>query len=329
MRKIMLIIVLCIFLIGCNSTNVDQSVVESSVEPYKTDYVFYKVEDKVAKNGEFNKGSKIHEINLTDDNINNLKLLGKIWGYLKYYHPYVAKGEYSWDYELFRVLPMILEAKDQSERDEILYSWIESLGEYEAGKFPLKNESEIKVDIDLKWIETSNLNQELVLQLIDIKNARRRLNNKYVGINSYSIVPNFIYEKAYSEMSYPDTGYRLLSLYRYWNIIEYYFPYKYLIGEDWDNVLEEFISKFIEASDELEYQLVVLELITRINDSHAVIENSKVLDNYWGINYAPVKVEFIEDKLVVTDYSNIELGEQSGLKIGDIITKVNSRTVKL
>ncbi|MBK8829187.1 MAG: hypothetical protein IPO26_21655 [Saprospiraceae bacterium] len=56
--------------------------------------------------------------------------------------------------------------------------------------------------------------------------------------------------------------FRLLTLYRYWNIIQYYFPYKNLIEEDWKNVLEEFIPKFIAAKMK-EYTLVTLEIIGR------------------------------------------------------------------
>ncbi|MDR7857742.1 S41 family peptidase [Tissierella sp.] len=328
MRKIILIIALSLFLVACNSTNLEQSVIESSEEEIISDYIFYKVEDKVANDNEFNAGSKIDELNLTDDNIENLKIIGKIWGFLKYYHPYVAKGEYNWDYELFRVLPMILEVEKPEERDSILLSWIASLGEYEAGNFPLKNESEIKKDVDFKWIEDFNLSQELVSQLTHIKNARRRLNNKYVNINSQNLVPIFSNEKSYAIMRYPDTGYRLLSLYRYWNIIEYYYPYKYLIEEDWNNVLEEFIPKFIKASDELDYQLVSLELITRINDSNAGIEDSKALENHLGVNYPPIKVTFVEGNLIVTGYYDKELGEESGLKLGDIISKISNKTVE-
>ncbi|MDR7857739.1 S41 family peptidase [Tissierella sp.] len=328
MRKVTLMIFLCLFLIGCNSSKGNESKIELPVDSPKINEVFYKVEDKIGNNGEFNKGSKIDEISLTDNNIDNLYLLGKVWGFLKYYHPYVAKGEYNWDYELFRVLPRIIEVENTDERDEMLCNWIESLGDYEAGRYPLENEWDIKVNIDLNWIENSNLKQGLILQLTDIKKARRRLNSKYADVSKYMINPDFKNEKPYSQMTYPDAGYRLLSLYRYWNIIEYYFPYKYLIEEDWNNVLKEFIPKFLDASDELEYNLVVLELITRINDSHAVVEKSKILDQYWGINYSPIKVAFIEDKLVVIDYYNKELVQQSGLKIGDIITNINNKTVE-
>ena len=74
----------------------------------------------------------------------------------------------------------------------------------------------------------------------------------------------------------------------FWNIIQYYFPYKHLIEEDWKDVLKEFIPKYIHANSEIEYKLVVLELIARIHDTHANIwGQDEVLKNYWGVRYAP------------------------------------------
>ena len=89
-------------------------------------------------------------------------------------------------------------------------------------------------------------------------------------------------------LQYPDAGYRLLSLYRYWNMIQYFFPYKHLIGEDWNQVLPEFIPKFIGAKDTAQYVLACLELIARIHDTHANVWGSNgVLENYRGKYRAP------------------------------------------
>ncbi|MBM2814885.1 MAG: peptidase [Ignavibacteria bacterium] len=75
---------------------------------------------KAEMDKEFDKGSKIESLKLTDGNVQDLSLLGMVWGFLKYYHPNIAKGEYNWDYELFRILPKIIQAKNINERDSIL-----------------------------------------------------------------------------------------------------------------------------------------------------------------------------------------------------------------
>src|SRR3546814_6024551 len=97
-------------------------------------------------------------------------------------------------------------------------------------------------------------------------------------------------EDPYSGIKYPDAGYRLLSLYRYWNYIAYYFPYKYLMDDNWNDILKEYIPIFSTASSELEYKLAVLSLIARIDDSHASIRSSEEptseLQSLMRISYA-------------------------------------------
>jgi len=278
---------------------------------------------------EFDDGSQISIINLDNVNIKNLKIVGLVWGFLKYHHPNIAKGDFNWDYELFRVLPKVLNAKNNKERDGVLVEWINSLGVFQENKEVVKITDEIKMKPDVDWISNSNFSNELSKLLLSIQNAERTDDHYYVSIYFDGTgPPAFLNENPYPEMKYPDSGFRILALYRYWNMIQYYFPYKYLIGEDWKNVLFEFIPKIISAKNETEYMLTVLELIARINDTHANIWGGyKALNNYQGINYAPVKLSFIENKAVVTYFNDDVLGEETGLEIGDVISKVNNKSV--
>ena len=52
------------------------------------------------------------------------------------------------------------------------------------------------------------------------------------------------------------------------------------------------------------------------------------IDKLRGHRYAPFKVEFVEDKLVVTDYYNSNLSKISEIKIGDVITHINNTPVE-
>jgi len=281
------------------------------------------------KDIEFDKGSKIESFKATGEKINDLKILGMVWGFLKYYHPNIAAGNYNWDYELFRILPKIIQAKSSQDRDAILSDWIKTIGnvEFTAEKEVFKEK--IKITPDLEWITNSNLAADLSSQLLRVKNAKRENKNYYLGLVKDDDNPEFKNEKPYSTMKYPDVGFRLLSLYRYWNMIQYYFPYRNLIEEDWKNVLKEFVSKYINASNELEYKLAVLELIGRVHDTHANIwGQDQALNNYWGENYAPAKVEFIENKAVVTGFYEQESGVKSGMLIGDVITNINKKPVE-
>ena len=285
--------------------------------------VYGQTEDK-----EFNKGSQISIISLEKSNIDNLKTLGLVWGFLKYYHPNIAKGDFNWDYELFRILPKFQNISSHKERDEILIKWINHLGSFQESIEVSEIPQEIKMKPDLDWISNSTFSNELTTLLLKIKKAKRKDENYYVSLLKGVGNPTFTNENPYPNMKYPDAGYRILALYRYWNIIQYYFPYKYIIGEDWKNVLGEFIPKIISTKNKTEYTLTILELIGRINDSHANIwGGNKVLNNYKGLNYAAINLTFIENKAVVTYFNDDKVGKETGLQLGDVISKINNQSV--
>ena len=68
---------------------------------------------KADLDAEFLEGSRIQLSELTERQLEDLSLLAKVWGFLKYYHPTVAKGEVNWDFELFRIMPKVLESSSK------------------------------------------------------------------------------------------------------------------------------------------------------------------------------------------------------------------------
>ncbi|MEI6021797.1 MAG: S41 family peptidase, partial [Bacteroidota bacterium] len=130
-------------------------------------------------------------------------------------------------------------------------------------------------------------------------------------------------EKIYKDSVFPSTELRLLSLSRYWNIINYFFPYKYLIGQNWNDALTEMIPKFAFAKDTIEYHLAMRELVVKINDSHASL-STKYTKQYFGLKWVPFQFKIINDKAVVTGYYNDSLCKINDIKIGDVFMKVNN-----
>ena len=196
----------------------------------------------------------------------------------------------------------------------------------EAGR---QNESR-SPDYGRDFTLENNLGTSLVTKLEFIKNNRHQGKGYYIDEVTGIGNPVFKNEKTYHQMLYPDAGYRLLCLFRYWNMIQYFYPYKYLIGEDWNQVLPEFIPKFIGAKDTTQYVLTCLqELFARIHDTHANIWGGNgVLDNYRGNYRAPVQAKMITGKLVITGYYLDSAGIRDQIKIGDIVTTINGATVE-
>src|SRR5690606_37403374 len=77
---------------------------------------------------EFDDGSGIATQPLSDLQIANLALLGKIWGFAKYHHPAIVAGDVNWDYELFRVLPAVLAAEDAEGAARAIADWLDRTG---------------------------------------------------------------------------------------------------------------------------------------------------------------------------------------------------------
>lgn len=101
------------------------------------------------------------------------------------------------------------------------------------------------------------------------------------------------------------------------------------MDKDWNTTLGEYIPLFLNAKNELEYEMAAIQIIGDIQDTHANLwVGADKIDEWKGVNYSPVHVRFIENQLVVTDYYNEELKNQVGLKIGDIITKINGVPVE-
>ena len=261
--------------------------------------------------------------------INNLELLGKIWGFLKYHHPEVGRGKYDWDNELFHFLPEYLKVNEIGQRDETLLKWIEKYGEILPCATSRETSAHAYQKPDFLWVENGHMSIALKEKIKEI------YRNRYQGRESHYIRmapnvgnPEFLNEKSYPS-SFPDTSCRLLALFRYWNMIQYFFPYKYLTDKNWNEVLKEYIPSFILSKTALEYQLSVLQLISDINDTHAAYLQGPIkIDSLRGYMQAPFRVQFIENKLVVTDYYNPKLKDSAGLDIGDFITHVNSKKIE-
>lgn len=275
---------------------------------------------------EFDNGSLIEFSNLTTEKIENLELLGRVWGFLKYHHPEIANGNYNWDYELFRFLPKYIKTENTIERDKLLTEWIESFGQVKECTICQPPDVNAFLKPNMEWM--NNQSADLKKILFYVYKNRSQGKHYYIGMTANVGNPEFKNENPYSNMSFPDDGFRLLSLYRYWNMINYFFPYKHLMDENWNDKLKEYIPQFINAKNELDYELATVQIIGDIQDTHANLRGgADKIDEWKGVNYSPIHVRFVENKLVVTDYYNEELKNEVGLKIGDIITKINGNPI--
>jgi len=129
-------------------------------------------------------------------------------------------------------------------------------------------------------------------------------------------------DTTYADMQYPPAEYRVLAAFRVWAVINYFFPYKEYMGEDWNVVLRQFIPRMEGAKDALDYNLTVAEMVTHIHDSHGSAR-SPVLVKYFGDASAPLRVRNIGGLPVITGFTDTQAAKEAGFEIGDVILKVD------
>lgn len=278
---------------------------------------------------EFDAGSKVEITRLTPIQVENLVLLGKVWGFLKYHHPVVVAGKRHWDYDLFRVLPAVLAARDRGAGLKAIASWVAALGEVPPCSPCVGTPSGRPILPRLAWLsDTKLLGKDLSARLVSIYARRLAVDEQFYVVAVPMIGnPEFSNEKDYADLKEPDAGYRLLSLYRFWNIIEYWFPYRDVMDEDWEGVLREFVPRVASARTRDDYAAAMMALIAHAHDTHANLWNALNVRPPRGKAQVPIRLRFIDDQAVVTGYTHATLGPASGLRIGDVISAIDGVAV--
>lgn len=266
----------------------------------------------------------------TLDTIARVKNFIKVWGFLKYYHPLIATGTIDWDSVFIHNIQGIIDAKTQTEFNDEILGVINSVG-----KAPKLKQQKVSNNLFLinktnnNWIVNSKaFNKEIKTQLQFIYDNKNQDTNKYVKMK-YNTT-DFSGEKTYDSLSFPDTKYRLLFLSRFWNIINYFAPYKYLTT-NWDNVLEKFIPETIHAKDTLSYYKTLQELCKSLNDGHSqlTLSGQRSATNLFFGNYTvPFYCEIINEKVVIRNVTNDSIAKALNIQQGDIVLRIDGKDIK-
>ncbi|QSB27107.1 S41 family peptidase [Flavobacterium sp. CLA17] len=248
----------------------------------------------------------------------------KVWGFLKYYHPKVAKGDFNWDNQLLEVLPKIEQAKTKEEFSLVLINWIDSLGEVpKIAPIPQPKDIEyFDKNFDLSWISTNKLfSKKLSKKLKFIEDNRFQTDEEIgPGYNPLKI-------GDYFNLKFDNKNSRMVWLFMYWNLVEYFFPYKYIMDEKWEVSLAKTLPLALEAKDEDEFYRAMRKLSAKLDDSHvdfAIYKYNKFNDNR---RYFPANCKIMDHKMVVTQIFADSLAQAQDIKVGDVITKVNDKTI--
>jgi len=266
---------------------------------------------------------------LTVQQQKNLAVLCRVWGFVKYFHPRVAGGEVNVDKALFMIMPDVLKAPDDKTFGELLYNWINELGDIPVVS-PKPLLPNVFIEPIFRWLQKDSLlTGNLRMKLQQIFENRHRGNGYYVSKLKTVGNPDFSNEFAYKNAKGEDGGMRMLGLFRYWNAVEYFFPSKYLTADNWDMVLQRFIPLFASCKTDIAYRMTCYQLVATIHDTHAAnISNDPLIQQYLGPYAIPAFFEIVEDQMTLMFFYSDSLQASSGLLPGDQVISVNGQDIK-
>lgn len=268
---------------------------------------------------------------LTEFEISKVSHFIKVWGFTKYYHPEISEGNIDWDSVFLENLTEVLDS-DIEEYRHILNKLIDDLGDIcpcNSCENVLRFPKEWTRNLTIDWIDKDTLlSEDLRERLHFIYNNRHQGEGYYCSYawgeraNKGSL--SFTNEKDYNDsLIRNDFRYRLLALARYWNAIEYFFAYKYLLSQSWDTVLQQYIPILYNETSLKDYHLNITRLTREIEDSHSGIGHSRyLLTNVWN-KKPPFYIITIDGKTLVKDIRFEELNKENDIMVGDEILEID------
>ena len=257
--------------------------------------------------------------------VGNLETLCRVWGYAKYHHPVFCDTlcRVDVDSALFALLPRVVHA-DRVTRNRHLLDWVRSLGDYTPNRIECEQALapyDLVETADLGWTaDTMLLGGELSKLLQDLRYAERD-ENYYLRLGQPDQGPDYQYLSLRGESFYPtpqmDSGLNLLLLFRLWNVIEYYAPYRAVTLHPWNEVLSTYIPLMGVETDGRRFARLYMRLIRELNDGHAYAP----VEMLFGQRMLPVWPLQAEGRLFV-GYSG-----DSALKRGDEVVAIDGEPI--
>lgn len=267
--------------------------------------------------------------NLSQQKIEDLAVLCKVWGLMKYYSPDLSQSRIDWDSVAVHEIKSII--KGSSTVDNIVKRMVDFQRPETLNSIDTNVKSkDVFLSPDFNWVYKGQLKKEARIKIEAIINQKPNCKNRYYKFFKNSDLYQFTNENSDKWGNFPPAEVRVLALFRYWNSINYFFPYRELIDLSWGTILPKYIPLFYQAKSEVEYKKAVLRLITEIQDSHSFFTEygSQKIDSLFGITQPPIELSFVDNKMIVTGYYGNEDSLKTIIPMGSIIISINGKPIQ-
>lgn len=249
-----------------------------------------------------------------------LSSLCKVWGFLKYHHPQVASGKFDWDKELLNQL----ESKEANNFNERMIHWIHGLGNIPITH--VVNKAEFNTALD--WIKTDELIDDSLEKLLWIV-YNNRMQGKQYYVKSFIINGTILFnnENEYPQMDYANEKMRLLGVFRYWNAINYFYPYVSITDTNWNSILLLAIDKMKLSTTRATYIQTLRWLAHQTCDGHNMVSMFYTISRD-SLKWTLATYQIFQNRLFVNGFNTPLLAKTIPLQIGDEIMAIDGKSVK-
>ncbi len=259
----------------------------------------------------------------------------KVWGFAKYYHSNVSTCNVNWDSVLLHVLPLVKSAGTSADFNDALDTMLIAAGPMALSSvyFPDTIALELKRNRDWSWTSDPVFRTDIQTALDTIKNNFRPHTICSVEFDTSS-TPAFgtsgglltfptdspFFLNVDVTVSYPDEYHRLLLLFKFWNIINYFNPHNYVLDKPVDTLLFNNVTAIDTVSSPVGLYNAIKRFTAGLDDAHTEGLTYDPYFTYPG-QYVPlIMLRYIEGKYVVVKTLI------KGVNIGDAIISVDGRT---
>lgn len=278
---------------------------------------------------EFDSGSGFVLDDATDFQKDSLYKLAKVWGYVKYRHPAVIAGQINWDAELFRVLPLVVQAESEEAVNAVLLDWLDRFPFEQATAEAAQTELEMLANApgtgnDMSWISDRDfLGKGLCTRLESLSRTHGEdWTHAYASWGEGGV--DFSNEASWSDFDGTDEGIRLLGAFRFWNAYEYFSPNVDITRTDWDQALRNAIEDMLAAEDRTGYERALGRLTAQTGDNHVMLETPGLsFLRFYGSYWLPCTFLSVDGEVVVESVPT----DCTALQPGDVLLAVDGMTM--
>jgi len=252
-----------------------------------------------------------------------LSTYGQVWGFLKYYHPTPSKMD--WDEILLDNYSDLREINTNSEFNSELRELMSYCNEIKIQKDVISIPDSLQLG-SFDWMESEIIDLKIKTQLRFFLKNKRKFKNAYVSKNPKAENPIFSNEKPYKDTTLISDAVKYLSVTRYWNAINYYFPYKLLIKSSWNQQFLDFIPRFISSNNYEEYYYVIREMAAKLKDGHAEIKSLK-FEPHDNLKWPPFWCKKVKEGTFISIIRDRNSCDNYGIKKGDQIVGIDNVSI--